>query len=234
MDENQVEKACHQISDMIFRYQLPPGSRISDFSLSKTLGISRTPVRQAILILLNQGLVVSSEKGFKVPEITLESIDELYDARVCLEIAVLRFAMRKGVGRDALARLRKEVELEEKCNNSGNIIDGLGHDFEFHNILNSLCQNQRLEKAISNLKLQTRMLNVLSLASPNMDTPRVYFSICDAIEAGDTEDACAKLTASIESGRQQKKNAMANFGIFGLQGIYNFIANSFKVSLRAD
>ena len=234
MEENQVEKACHLISDMIFRYQLPPGSRVSDFSLSKTLGISRTPVRQAIMILLNQGLVISTEKGFKVPEITLESIDELYDARVCLEIAVLRFAMQKGVSKNSLKQLRKEVELEEKCNKSGNMIDALAHDFEFHNILDSLWRNQRLENALGNLKLQMRMLNVLSLASFNLDTPRIYFSICDAIEAGDTEDACAKLTASIESGRQQKKNAMANFGIYGIQGIYSFIANSFKGSLKAD
>lgn len=232
MKENQVEKAYQLISDMIFKYQLPPGSFVSDYTLSKILGMSRTPVRQAIMLLLNDGLVLATGKGFKVPEITLESIDALYDARQCLECSILRFSLQKGIEPASLALLRKEVALEQQCNQDGNIIETLSHDLEFHRILNSLCRNQNLENAFNKLVPQMMMLNVFSLASPNLDTPRVYSEICDAIENGDTDAACSKLAASIESGRVQKKNAIKKFGSYGMEGIYNFIAHSFLASLK--
>jgi len=234
MKENQVEKAYRIISDMIFTYQLPPGSFISDFTMSKTLEMSRTPVRQAIMMLLNRGLVITTEKGFKVPEITFESIDELYDARLCLELAILRFSMRRGIKKSSVALLREKVELEAEYCKSGNLIEALDCDLDFHRILNSLCRNQKIEDAYSNLEVQVKKLNVFSLASPNFDTPGIYFEICDAIEVGDCEAACTKLEASIESGRLQKKDAIEKFRSYGLQGIYNFIANSFIVSHKKN
>ena len=228
MKENQVEKAYHLTSDMIFKYQLPPGTSISDFTLSKTLGMGRTPVRQAIMMLLNHGLIVTAEKGLKVPEITIESIDELYDARVCLEPAILQLSMRQNIEKQSLDILREKIKLEEECNKANNLIGSLDYDLEFHSVLNSLCRNKTLEHAYQNIEVQMKKLNVFSLAFPNFDTPRVYSEICDAIEAGDIEIACATLTSSIESGRLQKKTAIEKFRSYGLQGIYNFIANIFN------
>lgn len=230
MKENQVEKAYRLISDMIFTYQLPPSSCISDYTLSKTLEISRTPIRQAIMMLLNQGLIVTAEKGLKIPEITLVSIDELYDARICLETAILRFSMQRGIEKSSIALLREQIELELACIKSENLIDALRYDLEFHRVLNNLCRNQKLENAYSNLELQVKKLNVFSLASPNFETPKVYSELCNIIESGDIEEACKKLEASIESGRLQKKDVIKKFRSYGLQGIYNYIANSFKVS----
>jgi DNA-binding GntR family transcriptional regulator len=230
MKENQVEKAYRLISDMIFKYQLPPGAFISDFTLSKSLEMSRTPVRQAIMMLLNHGLVITTEKGFKVPEITLDSIDELYDARFCLEPALLKFSMLRGIEESSIALLREKIKLEEECYKTEKLIEALDYDLEFHRVLSSLCHNDKLEHAYRNLEFLMIKLNVFSLASPNFDTPKVYSEICDAIEAGDAEDACAKLEASIESGRLQKKNVIEKFRRYGLQGIYNFISNSFKDS----
>ena len=230
MKENQVEKAYRLISDMIFKYQLPPGAVVSDFTLSKTLLMSRTPVRQAIMMLLNHGYVVNSEKGFKVPEITLESIDELYDARCCLESAILRYSMKRGLDKSSIAMLRETIDKKVECYKSGNIIKALDYDIEFHLILVNLCHNQKLVHAYRNIEVQMMKLNVFSLANPNYDTPMVYAEICDTIEAGDIEGACAKLEASIESGRIQKKNAIEKFRSYGLHGIYNFIANSFSSS----
>ena len=228
MEDTQVQKAYQLISDMIFRYQISPGMMVSDFALSKVLGISRTPIRQAIMMLLNSGLVVSAGKGYKVPEITLESIDDLYDARVCLEVAILRMSMAKGIDKADIARLRQIVELESKCNDSGDILSSLEHDLEFHKQLNSLSHNMRLESSFENLRLQMKMLNVFSLAAPNFSTPAVYSSILDSIAEGDVELATAKLANSIESGRRQKKTAIEKFGVYGLQGIYTFIAQSYS------
>lgn len=234
MKENQVEKAYQLISDMIYKYQLPPDSSVSDYTLSKILGMSRTPIREAILLLLNDGLVIATAKGFKVSEITLESIDALYDARLCLECSILRFSMRKGIDADSLALLREVIALEQQCNETGHIIEALDHDLEFHRILNSLCRNQNLESAFNKLLPQMKRLNVFSLASPNLDTPSVYTQICEAIEVNDNEAACTQLETSIESGRIQKKTAIKKFGSYGMEGIYNFIAHSFLTSSRME
>ena len=96
-DMSLVEKAYNGIAEMIFSFQLPPGSKVSDFSLSRKLGISRTPIRSAILLLMNHGLVIKTHDGYEVPRITAESIDEIYDARICIETAIVDLSIRNNL-----------------------------------------------------------------------------------------------------------------------------------------
>jgi len=227
MGRSQVDKAYQCISDMIFKYQISPGMSVSDYALSSLLGISRTPIRQAMMMLENNGLIVYTERSYKVPEITLKSIDDLYDARACLEVAILRVSMKKGIKPDEIAKLRQFVAAEDRCNTSGESLAGLEYDMDFHHYLNSLAKNDRLEASYENLHLQMKMLNVFSLANPNFNTPKVYYSIVEAIASGDVELACKRLEDSIEVGRKQKKSAIERFGSYGLQGIYTFIAQSY-------
>lgn len=233
-NENQVEKAYRLISDMIFKYQLPPGASVSDFSLAKILGISRTPIRQAIMQLLSHGVIVATGNGYKVAEITIESIDDLYDARRCLESSILRLSMEKPLDKDIINQIRKEIEIEAKANAEERLFESLEHDLEFHRLLISLCKNNRLEEAFNHLHIQMKMMNVFSLAHPNYDTCKAYSSIVDAVEEGNTEKACKLLEDSIEAGRKQKKEAIEKFGIYGLQGLYRFIANSFQISSKQE
>ena len=82
MPDTLVGDAYRKMLDGIWAYRYAPGSSLSDFTLSKELGISRTPIREALFLLIDDGLVrKKGAGGFEVTEITKEEIEDLYDAR---------------------------------------------------------------------------------------------------------------------------------------------------------
>ena len=114
---------------MIFSYELPPGAMVSDFSLSKKIGISRTPIRQAILMLVADGLVVQNGNGFHVVEITEAFINELYEAKKCLELAVVPLLIGRKID---VSGMRARCHKEEGYLNEGRYIEALELDLAFH------------------------------------------------------------------------------------------------------
>lgn len=222
--ENLVDKSYDLISEMIFSYKLPPSSLVSDFTLSKQLGISRTPIRQAILKLVSQGLVISTPTGFKVVNITIDSINDLYEARCCLEVAVLKTALQKGIKKDNLDNLKKYIRLEEKAIAENKLLLALEHDLEVHKRFVMLCDNERLLSAYNCLYLQMKMLNVFSLALINEKAPSDYDAIIECIENLDNHKACSLLNETIKRGCEQKINVIKKFEDIGMFGIFNFIS----------
>ncbi|MCF0238145.1 MAG: GntR family transcriptional regulator, partial [Sphaerochaetaceae bacterium] len=146
MKENLVEKAYQLISEMIFRYQLAPGAKVSDYSLSKDLGISRTPIREALQILVADELLEFDGSKYKVPEITIERVDSIYDARLQIQVGIIKLAMEKGVSQENLSYLRSELKKEAESLAAGNIHESISHDLEFNRSLCLLCKNPYLIK----------------------------------------------------------------------------------------
>lgn len=225
---SQVQRSYDLISKMIFSYQLPPGAVVSDFSLSKKFGISRTPIRSAIMMLVSDGIVEQQGNGFKVIKITKEKIDDLYEARLCLEVGILSLAMQKGILSETLDELREIVKKEDEYLKEKKYIPALEADLEFHNKIVHLCKNKSLESSYRSLSLQMRFLNVFSLAAPNDNAADEYFQIIKCIEAGNLDNAVMLLTENIERGCAQKINAIGKFGMYGLEGMFNFISSYFE------
>lgn len=85
---NLAEQAYAQLKEMIHDFQLLPGDRFSESEMGARLGVSRTPVREALFRLRNEGfLEVESKSGWHVRPIDFDKLDQLYDLRVLLELA---------------------------------------------------------------------------------------------------------------------------------------------------
>lgn len=85
---NLAEQAYAQLKEMIHDFALLPGDRFSESELGARLGVSRTPVREALFRLRNEGfLEVESKSGWYVKPIDFDRLDQLYDLRVLLELA---------------------------------------------------------------------------------------------------------------------------------------------------
>ncbi len=231
---SQVQRSYDLISRMIFSYQLPPGAVVSDFALSRKFGISRTPIRSAIMMLVRDGIVEQQGNGFRVIKITKESIDSLYEARLCLEVGILSLAMKKGISAETINELRSIVMEEEEFLKEKKYIPALDKDIAFHEKLSSLSNNKSLERSYRRLSLQMRILTVFSLASPNDDAAKEYFQIVDFIESCDLDKAKALLEENIEQGHRQKIKAVGMFGMSGLEGMFNFISAYFKENQGGD
>jgi DNA-binding GntR family transcriptional regulator len=85
---NLAEQAYAQLKEMIHDFELLPGDRFSENEMGTRLGVSRTPVREALFRLRNEGfLEVESKAGWFVKPIDFDRLDQLYDLRVLLESA---------------------------------------------------------------------------------------------------------------------------------------------------
>lgn len=85
---NLAESAYAQLKEMIHDFRLLPGDRFSENEMGSRLGVSRTPVREALFRLRNEGfLEVESKSGWFVKPIDFDKLDQLYDLRVLLELA---------------------------------------------------------------------------------------------------------------------------------------------------
>lgn len=85
---NLAEQAYAQLKEMIHDFALLPGDRFSESEMGTRLGVSRTPVREALFRLRNEGfLEVESKSGWYVKPIDFDRLDQLYDLRVLLELA---------------------------------------------------------------------------------------------------------------------------------------------------
>jgi DNA-binding GntR family transcriptional regulator len=106
MSTSLRRRAYQAICGKIIRGSLPPGSRISDFTIAKELGISRSPVREAISQLASEGLVVSiPEVGAFARKFTRADIEHLYQFRCWLEAKAIEEAMHRVTAED-LEQLR--------------------------------------------------------------------------------------------------------------------------------
>jgi DNA-binding GntR family transcriptional regulator len=96
-------EACAQIKQMILNYELKPGEKLEHQALSDQLGMSRTPVREALGRLTEEGFVSRiPHRGYSVPEITENEASELFDLRECLELYSVERAINRATPEDLI------------------------------------------------------------------------------------------------------------------------------------
>jgi DNA-binding GntR family transcriptional regulator len=138
------EKAYEILSNLIIENKLRPGERLPEEQLAKTLGISRTPLREAIGRLVNDGLVtLEPRKGARVSTFELEDIMEVYDIRMVLEGLAVRLAAPH-LDPQELTRLRDQFASHD--------MDTLIRaDTELHDLIIRHCGNRRLQEFLDTL-----------------------------------------------------------------------------------
>ena len=141
---NICDKVYETLSEQILNYKLKPGERLREEQLAKELGVSRTPVRDAISRLVKEGFArMEPRKGASVNVLEIEDIIEIYDIRIVLESLAVRLAVANVDVRE-LQRLEKN--FSEK---SGKAL--LKADTELHDYILKCSGNKKLIEILSNL-----------------------------------------------------------------------------------
>ena len=146
--ENLNDKAYAEIKNRIFSKELEPGMRLVDSQLAEKYGISRTPVRDAIRKLAEEGFVVSDmkKKGYFVFNPSKQDIDEIYELRLIIERAVVTKLISEMMPAQPDYYARAIEKIEENLINS--IKSGTQpfkeYDKAFHGSLIGLSNNSRV------------------------------------------------------------------------------------------
>jgi DNA-binding GntR family transcriptional regulator len=150
------EKAYKRLKQAIFQSELPPGTRVFDSHIAEMFGISRTPVRDAIKMLINEGLIVNKGKsGNFILDVSEKDINELYDLRLLLEKYTIESFAKEGSSFCSDAAI---AVLDKYDKNAPDYTEQfVRFDEEFHKLMVSFTSNQRLCKVYSDVIDQTKV-----------------------------------------------------------------------------
>jgi DNA-binding GntR family transcriptional regulator len=200
---NLREEAVEALRAAILGGELEPGSIHSAVSLAEHLGVSPTPVREAMLELARSGLVeVLPNRGFRVTVVDDQDLRETWELRLLLEVPSLKLVSEHASGKelDVLERPLNALEVAARRND---VPAFLVADREFHLRLLALTGNDRLVGIVAGLRDQTRIVGLQSLAAAHAleRTAAEHRPILEALRAGEVLDAQRLMTSHLEHTR---------------------------------
>ncbi len=185
------EAVCESLRNAIKSGVLAPGERLMEVQLADELGISRTPIREAIRKLEQEGYVIMlPRRGTYVSSVSVHDVQEIFEIRSALESLSIGLAARR-IESDELDQLQQLLALTEKYIKLGDIDNIVKTDIEFHGLLYSVSRNERLGIIINNLKEQLARFRKQSMSYPGRlkDTLDEHREMVEAIANGDVEAA---------------------------------------------
>ncbi len=148
-------QAREELRDAIVDGRLPPGSLTSVRVLSDALGISRTPVREALVDLAKEGLVTfERSRGVRVNDSKGHDILEIFQLRRMIEIPAMREAVLRFTSRDVRALARELAAMRAHIDDERTFMQ---HDRAFHLVPLEVIGNARLIAIVESLRDQTRV-----------------------------------------------------------------------------
>jgi len=191
---SQVQRAVSLLRDMILANKLLPGSNHLESELSDMLGMSRTPVREAAIILESQGLVeVIPRRGIRVLPLSAADMEEIYSILTELEPLAAYTVASKGIAPADLTILRGQIAEMEAALAVEDRQRWARADDAFHKTLVSLAGNRRLEGIVSTYSDQVQRARLMTLymrPAPHASNAD-HKALVDAIAAGEAERARA-------------------------------------------
>lgn len=173
---------------------LPPGLRLMEIQLAKQLGVSRTPVREALRMLELEGLVNTvPRKGAEVAAITQKDLHDVLDVRCALEELAVDLACQT-ITQEELNKLHELLDKFRVLTQKGDISGLAECDVEFHDIIIQSTRNNRLIQLLNNLREQMYRyrLEYLKDLSTHQTLLKEHLTIAKCLEQRDV--AAAKLT----------------------------------------
>ena len=218
-----VDQAYEEIKEKICNFELQPGQVVSDFTLSKEIGMSRTPIREALQRLERDGLVINAGlgKSYEVSRLTKEEIKELFDARLCIEVMAVRLILEKENTELKIMELDRINHKMEAFNKEGKIYDAFRTDQEFHDYLVYISENKKLMRFHESLLMQLRRIRMLSyLERTHQDKAfREHDRVLDNLKKGNSQEAQKAIAEHIETSKEDyldligDEEKMHDFGV---------------------
>ncbi len=224
----QIDQAFKYIRDKIISYELLPGETVSNSNLSEKLNMSRTPIREAMLLLNSVGLIEIKDGNMYVSHLGLVDIIEICQVRVAVECTSVNIIMENGgLQADQRQKLKKIFVKLSKTLSSNNFKENYFYDDLFHTTIVKFCRNKRLMNISEMMRLQIQRARWLNVALPNNrreTAHKEHKNILDAI-LDNNEKACIEaiknhISKSKENFTKIIKDPNLRLAMISIQSIY--------------
>ncbi|WP_455678354.1 GntR family transcriptional regulator [Stappia indica] len=186
------ERAYHDLKYRILEGRLPPGTTLLETEVASLLSLSRTPVREALIRLEEEGLVdVRPRHGMTVRALSIEEIEQIYQVFSTLEVKAAQLTARRGISETDYQRLDGILSQMERATKRGDIAQWSELDDLFHSELAALCGNPRLQGMLRQLWDQQyrARIAIAGLRPLPVISDEEHRAILAAIRAGDEAEA---------------------------------------------
>ena len=204
------EVVCETLRDAIRRGILKPGERLMEIQLAEELGVSRTPVREAIRKLELEGYVIMMpRRGTYVANLSIRDVNEVFEIRTSLESLSNGLAAER-ITDEELEQLQRLLVVIGKYIEENDMDKIVETDTKFHDLLYQASRNQRLIGIISNLREQLTRFRTTSMSFPGRlkETLEEHREIVEAIAQGDVKAARKAAEKHMEKSEQTLLSAM--------------------------
>lgn len=206
-----VNEVYHLIFGMLISQEVPPGARMTVDDIARNLGVSQTPVRQALATLEAEGLVTRTHLvGYRASELlTRKQFDDLFAVRILLEPHAARLAADKPAP-EALAEMRStQREMTYEASRNGVVPYGTfaRHDAELHSAIADASRNESLRDAVVRLNAHVHLFRLHIDSAVTHDALDEHEEIVSAIEERDPQRAAAAMRAHLRRSQKRLRSA---------------------------
>jgi DNA-binding GntR family transcriptional regulator len=198
------------LKERIIHWEYPPAHRFTEEELCEEFGVSRSPVREALQMLVENGLVTKEAyRGYTVRQPDLEEIHDLYDVRLALEFFVVETLALNGM---------PEADWQQQRNAWQNILEHLPQstadfavaDETFHEELAAQTGNRALVQYLRNIDERLHFVRTNDITTPERlaETCQQHLEILNCIKAGEVGQAREAIRQNIENGRKKVEGAV--------------------------
>jgi DNA-binding GntR family transcriptional regulator len=205
-DEPLASLVYRELREAICDSRLVPNERLVQNALADHLGLSRTPVRDALLRLSQEGLVraLPWRGGFTVSPFTVREVLDIYDVRLPLEV----LAVREAAGRHTAVELARLREMNQRiAEGAGRLAEQYQLNQQLHAGIVAPSDNEVLKRMLTQLWSMPSSLRMyyvqVAAGEPSEDMVAQHAAIIDALERGDVEAAAGRLQQHLEAAKRQ-------------------------------
>ena len=189
-----AEQVYEVIRGQILNMELPPGTRLKDSELAETLGISNTPVREALRRLEEAELVETEpRRGTFVKQLTVHEVEGLYEVRAALEILAVRLAATRASD-ELLKQIEEAAGLHINAVQRGAVDEFLEYDRRFHDLIAEGSDNPILASTLTSLADRIHIIRRMDLGRRQDEmSGQEHHEIAEALLQRDGEEAARRM-----------------------------------------
>ena len=191
------------LREMAISYEFKPGEKLSEIALAQRLGVSRTPVREALARLVTEGFLVPCTRGFMRRPLDIQDTVDLYEARVAIERECLRLALVRADDAQ-IAEVRAYLDAYRHLPVDTPMVQLVELDEGFHMHIARMAGNGELYRMLGHINERIRFIRWIDMENVGRDsTQKEHRAIVKALEQRDADAAQRLLEDHIGLRREQ-------------------------------
>jgi DNA-binding GntR family transcriptional regulator len=192
VSESIVDRIHRELRVMAITFRFFPGERLNEAIIAKELGVSRTPLREALNRLSAEGfLTFSVNQGFFRKPLDVKEIFDLYEFRQKMEMAAVRLAVERATD-EQLIDLERFAQQSAENEADRTLKEVISLDEEFHERLITLTDNIEMRNTLRNVNDRIQYVRWMDMDGRRSETQAQHKEIAQALRARDTEK-CMRL-----------------------------------------